>query len=192
MSLETYANFLSLLKLDLTQDMRVASRSGGGDADPEVRLALTIRMLSRASSLDLMMLFRVASSTIYDVFHRTIASIIKRIPMPGLPFQQTSCRTSPCPSRALVSRRLCTLCMLSFRVHLQTKRAACMEWRATFIISAQCVQTFGSVWNDPLSTASARLSQCQSVKMCEVVKGVRDSGPKLALTDTKLQSIAIL
>jgi hypothetical protein len=88
MSLETYANFLSLLKLDLTPDMRIASRSGGRGADPEVRLALTIRMLSRTSFLDLMMLFRVASSTIYDVFHRTIASIIKRIPMPGLPFQQ--------------------------------------------------------------------------------------------------------
>jgi DDE superfamily endonuclease len=88
MSLETYANLLSLLKLDLTRDMRMASRSSGGRVDPEVRLALTIRMLSGASYLDTMMLFRVASSIIYDIFHRTIASIIRRIAMPCLPFQQ--------------------------------------------------------------------------------------------------------
>jgi DDE superfamily endonuclease len=88
MSLETYANLLSLLKLDLTRDMRMATRSSGGRVDPDVRLALTIRMLSGASYLDMMMLFRVASSTIYDVFHGTIASIIRRIAMPGLSFQQ--------------------------------------------------------------------------------------------------------
>jgi hypothetical protein len=105
MSLETYANLLSLLKLDLTRDMRIASRSSGGRVDPEVRLALTIRMFSGASHLNLMMLFRVASSTIYNVFHGTIASTIKRIAMPGLPFQETSCRISTCPSRPLVSRR---------------------------------------------------------------------------------------
>jgi hypothetical protein len=88
MSLETYANLLSHLTLDLTRDMRMASRSSGGRVEPEVKLGLTIRNLSRASYLDTIMLFRVASSTTYDVFHRTIASIIRRIAMPGLPFQQ--------------------------------------------------------------------------------------------------------
>jgi hypothetical protein len=38
--------------------------------------------------------------------------------------------------------------MLSFRVHVQKKRAVSMEWHATFIISVQCVLTFCSVWND--------------------------------------------
>jgi hypothetical protein len=68
--------------------MCIASCSSGGRVDPEVKLGLTIRKLARASYLDLMMLFSVASSTIYDVFHRTIPSIIKRIAMPGLLFQQ--------------------------------------------------------------------------------------------------------
>jgi hypothetical protein len=86
MSLETDANLLSLLKLDLTRDMGMASRSSGGRVKPEVRLELTIRMLSGASYLDMMMPFRVASSTIYDVFHRTIVSIIRRIASPGLLF----------------------------------------------------------------------------------------------------------
>jgi hypothetical protein len=47
MSLETYANLLSLVNLDLNRDMRIASRSSGGRVNPEVRLALTIRMFSR-------------------------------------------------------------------------------------------------------------------------------------------------
>jgi hypothetical protein len=89
MSLATYANLVSLVQLDLTGDTRMASRSSGSSVEPKVRLGLTIRMLPGASYLDMMMLFRVASSTIiYDVFHRTIASSIRRIAMPGLPFQQ--------------------------------------------------------------------------------------------------------
>jgi hypothetical protein len=74
MSLETYAKLLSLLKLDLTRDIRMASRSSGGRVDLEVRLALTIRMLSGASHLYLMMLFRVASLSTFDPFHRIIAA----------------------------------------------------------------------------------------------------------------------
>jgi hypothetical protein len=35
-----------------------------------------------------MMLFRIASFTIYDVFHKTISSITRRLPMPGLRFHQ--------------------------------------------------------------------------------------------------------
>jgi DDE superfamily endonuclease len=67
----------------------MASRSSGGRVEPDVRLALTISISSGASYLDMIMLFRVASSTIYDVFHSTVASIIRRITMPGLPFQRT-------------------------------------------------------------------------------------------------------
>jgi hypothetical protein len=199
MSLETYENLLSLLKLDLTRDMRIASRSSGGRVDPEVRLALTIRMFSGASHLDLMMLFRVASSTVHNVFHRTIASPIERKAMPGLPFQQnelqnlalsfTTSRQPPnrlygclaaldgicievqkprtCTDTEIVSRLsssaelgkmrqvrrkrtrvavcLSAKWVLSFLVRVQTKRAVCMEWRATFIISVQRVQTFCSV-----------------------------------------------
>jgi hypothetical protein len=84
--MQTYSSFL--LKLDVTRDMRIASRSSGGGVDPEVRLALARRMLSKASHLYLK-LFRVASSTIYNVFHTTLPSTINPIAMPGLPFQQS-------------------------------------------------------------------------------------------------------
>jgi hypothetical protein len=88
----THATFLALLALlegDLTRDMRMAARSSGGRVEPAVRLALTVRMLSGASYLDMMMLFRVASSTVYDVFHSTVSSITKRIAMPGLSWVQS-------------------------------------------------------------------------------------------------------
>jgi hypothetical protein len=47
--------------------------------------------------------------------------------------------------------------MLSYRVHVQTKRAACMEWCATFIISVQCVLTFCSARNDPERSTTANI-----------------------------------
>jgi hypothetical protein len=66
----------------------MASRSSGGRVGLEVRLGQTIRMSSGASYLDMMMLFRVASSTIYDVFQMRMASIMRLLAMPGQPFLQ--------------------------------------------------------------------------------------------------------
>jgi hypothetical protein len=65
---------LALLEGDLTRDMRIAARSIGGRVEPAVRLALTVKMLSGASYLDMMMLSRVASSTVSDTFHNTDSS----------------------------------------------------------------------------------------------------------------------
>jgi hypothetical protein len=59
----THPTFLALLRLlgsDLTRDMRMAARSSGGRVEPAIRLALTVRMLSGASYLDMMMLFKLA------------------------------------------------------------------------------------------------------------------------------------
>jgi DDE superfamily endonuclease len=76
---------LSVLERDLTRDEMMAARSSGGRVEPAIRLALTIRILSGASYLGMMMLFRIAKSTVYEAFHSTIASITKRLAMPGLP-----------------------------------------------------------------------------------------------------------
>jgi hypothetical protein len=88
----THSTFLALLRLlgdDLTRDMQMAARSSGGRVEPPIRLALTVRMLSGASYLDMMMLFKLASSTVYDVFHSTVASITKPVAMPGLSSAQS-------------------------------------------------------------------------------------------------------
>jgi hypothetical protein len=88
----THSTFLALLRLlgdDLMRDIEMAARSSGGRVEPPIRLALTVRMLSGASYLDMMMLFKLASSTVYDVFHSTVASITKRVAMPGLSSAQS-------------------------------------------------------------------------------------------------------
>jgi hypothetical protein len=79
----TFSALLALLEGDLTRDTRMAGRSSGGRVEPAVKIALTVRMLSESSSLDVIILFRVASSTVYDVFNSTVSSIPKRIAMPG-------------------------------------------------------------------------------------------------------------
>jgi DDE superfamily endonuclease len=84
MSGSTFLALLCVVERDLTRDMRMALRSSGGRVQPAVRLALTIRMLAGASYLDMMLIFRIASSTVYDVFHSTVASVKRRIAMPGL------------------------------------------------------------------------------------------------------------
>jgi hypothetical protein len=85
----TLLAWLALLEGDLTRDMLMAAPSNGGKVELAIKLALTVRMLSGASYLDMMMLFRVASSTVYDVFHSTVSSITKRIAMPGLSWVQS-------------------------------------------------------------------------------------------------------
>jgi DDE superfamily endonuclease len=68
----------------------MALRSSGGRVEPAVRLALTIRMLAGAFYLDMMLVFRITSTTVYDAFHSTVASIRKRIEMPGLPVSRSN------------------------------------------------------------------------------------------------------
>jgi hypothetical protein len=84
MSQSTFLALLRILQRDLTRDMRMELRSSGGRVDPAVRLALTIRMLAGASYLDMILVFRIASSTAYDVFHSTVTSITRCIAIPGL------------------------------------------------------------------------------------------------------------
>jgi DDE superfamily endonuclease len=90
MSQSTFTALLRILQRDLTRDMRMALRSSGGRVEPAVRLAFTIRMLAGASYLDMMLVLRIASPTVYDVFHSTVASITKRIAMPGLPVSRSN------------------------------------------------------------------------------------------------------
>jgi hypothetical protein len=61
-----------MLERDLTRDEMMAARSSAGRVEPAIRLALTIRILSGASYLDMMILFRIAKSTVYEAFHITI------------------------------------------------------------------------------------------------------------------------
>jgi hypothetical protein len=67
------------------RDTSQAARSGGGVIEPAARLAVTLRLLARASYLDLAMQFRIARPTVYESFHFAIDIICKRLAMPGIP-----------------------------------------------------------------------------------------------------------
>jgi hypothetical protein len=81
----TFTSLLYILLPDLQRDVSMALRSSGGRIEPEIRLALTLRLLAGASYLDTVMLFAISPSSCYAVFHDTISSILSRLEMPGLP-----------------------------------------------------------------------------------------------------------
>jgi hypothetical protein len=93
-SIFTY--LLNVLLPDLRRDVSMALRSSGGRVEPDIRLALTLRLLAGASYLDTAMLFAVSRSSCYAVFHETISSIPSRLELPGLPLEifktWTNCR----------------------------------------------------------------------------------------------------
>lgn len=85
MNRRSFVKLLSNLRTDLSKDEDMASNSSGGAVSPEVRLAITLRLLSGASHQDLIVLFRLGKSTIYDVFRCTVAVINKRLSFRELP-----------------------------------------------------------------------------------------------------------
>jgi hypothetical protein len=61
------------------------ARSSGGRIEPDVRLAVTFRSLSGGSAWDLMQVFRLGRSTVYDVLHATLHSVMKTLHLSGVP-----------------------------------------------------------------------------------------------------------
>lgn len=90
MNRDVFNKLLSLLLTDLNRDRKQGLRSSGGCVDPDVRLAITLRLLAGASYLDIMMLFGLSVSSVYAVFHATNDSIMSRLSLPGLPLSDTN------------------------------------------------------------------------------------------------------
>ena len=61
---------------------------------PDVRLALTIKLLAGASYLDLKTRYCVGASTIYNVFRETCDALIDVLALPGLPSSVVDLKTS--------------------------------------------------------------------------------------------------
>jgi hypothetical protein len=86
MQRHTFSSLLNVLRPDLERDAEMALRSSGDRIVPEVQLALFLRLMAVASYLDAMMLFGISRSSCYPVFHGTINSILSRLHMKGLLF----------------------------------------------------------------------------------------------------------
>jgi hypothetical protein len=64
--------------------------SSGSPVESAVRLALTLLILSGGSHHDLAMLFRIATVTVYSVFHATIDAINNLLSLPGVPLEDAA------------------------------------------------------------------------------------------------------
>ena len=68
----------ALVEQFLLKDEVMAKRSSGGAITGETRLAVTLRLLSGASYLDCALSYGIEWSTIWRVFHETVA-VLNRV-----------------------------------------------------------------------------------------------------------------
>lgn len=64
-----------------------------GIVEPDVRIAIVLRIMSGASYHDLMSLWGIASTTIYDAFHDTMSKILAQFPFDDFPAEVSQCVT---------------------------------------------------------------------------------------------------
>lgn len=79
-----FSIFLGRLRPYLVRNNEMASRSSGGAVQPEVRLAITLRMLAGGSYIDQMMCWGVGRSMTFRVFLDNIKVIKDGLVMPGI------------------------------------------------------------------------------------------------------------
>ena len=66
-----YRHLVDKVRVKLTANAVMADLRNG-PIEPEVRIAIVLRILSGASYLDLMLLWQLGRSTVYNVFHSTV------------------------------------------------------------------------------------------------------------------------
>jgi Villin headpiece domain len=81
---EAFYNLLGLLRHALARHLAAAANSSSSRVEPAARLAICLRLLGGASYLDMQLVFGVGRSTVFHVFHSTLRSVNKRLPMPGV------------------------------------------------------------------------------------------------------------
>jgi hypothetical protein len=79
---------VALLRSSLERDELQGARGGGSRVFPEVRLAITLCLLAGGAHWDLMSLFQVGRSSVYNVLHRTVDAIVTTMKLPGVPMDK--------------------------------------------------------------------------------------------------------
>ena len=72
-----FRKLLDLISSDLTRSEAMGRRSSGGIVDPDVRLAIPLRILAGASYLDCSLAFSVEDSTVVKIFHETLQALTR-------------------------------------------------------------------------------------------------------------------
>ena len=74
-----FRKLLALVRPALTKSAEMARRSSGGVIMPDVRLAVTLRMLAGGSYIDCALLFNIEDSTLCKIFHETVQSLNREL-----------------------------------------------------------------------------------------------------------------
>lgn len=82
---KSFQKLLKKLRPLLDRNVEMGRRWKRVTIPPDVRLGITLRLLSGASYLDVMLTYRLAQSTVYVVFHDTCDAIMDTLRLPGLP-----------------------------------------------------------------------------------------------------------
>jgi len=68
----------------------MAKRSGSGVVTADVALGIIARMMAGSSYLDSVLIFGLARSAVYDVFHRTLDALSDIPSLPGIPTSEST------------------------------------------------------------------------------------------------------
>lgn len=85
MSRIAFRKLSALCGSKLMKNEEMGTRSGRRTISPEIRLAITIRMLAGASYLDLMTSYRIGASTVYSIFDDTSDVLMSVLQLPEIP-----------------------------------------------------------------------------------------------------------
>ena len=109
LSRASFYDLLSRMQKKLLRDAKQAACSSGGVLLPSVRLGVTLRLLSGGSYIDQMVSFHIAKSTVYEVFHDTLRTIVSELRMPGLPLNDAESLRNLADRFSLFRSALCPL-----------------------------------------------------------------------------------
>ena len=82
---EAFNELLSSVRLSLQKNVEMGRRAKRLTVPPDIRLAVTLRMMAGASYLDIMGTYQISKTCVYDVFHSTCMILSKKLQLPGLP-----------------------------------------------------------------------------------------------------------
>ena len=93
MNRESFMQLVHALLPSLAKNDDMGRRSSDGTVEPQVRLGVALRLLAGASVADMMILFHIGRSTVYECLQTVTKAIGKHLKLPGIPTDPDECRS---------------------------------------------------------------------------------------------------
>ena len=92
MSRSTFMKLVECLKHDLVKDEAMGRLSSDGCISAQVRVGIVLRLFSGAGVADMMLLFHVSDSSVYQFVKDVVRAVIRNMDLPGIPTDPEECR----------------------------------------------------------------------------------------------------